>query len=274
MNKKTDQGFGEILQWADTYIQGFLGGEEKVKEVLSVKMRHGPEVGLEARRIAKSLGLPTESVELASIAGVLHDIGRFEQFVRYRTFVDHQSVNHALLGAAILREHKVLDSLRDEDAQCILFAIENHNSYNTQPDFPESFSTMLKILRDADKIDILRIMTDLFDSGGNPDLDALTAGLENTGPLSYEVSSAIHARRLVKNQDVRNLNDLKMLYSSWVFDVHFPVTMTIFRERRYLDRIRESITRTQEIDILFDVIEQYFLNFSLSVSHSSSNHLN
>jgi putative nucleotidyltransferase with HDIG domain len=227
-------------------------------------MRHGVQVGLEARRIAMSLGLPIEMIELADTAGLLHDIGRFEQFTQYKTFVDHRSIDHAKLGATILKEQKVLADLDEETAGCILYAIEHHNRYDIPSDCPERDITALKILRDADKIDILRIMTEFFDGEEKREMSALTAGLKSTGPASREICDAIETRRTARVRDVKNLNDLKLFYLSWVFDLHFPYTISIFRERGYLDRIENSIAPSQKDEPLFGGIQRYFSEINIA----------
>ena len=45
-------------------------------------------VAEEARRIAKSLNLSEEEQDLAELIGLLHDIGRFEQWKWYGTYSD------------------------------------------------------------------------------------------------------------------------------------------------------------------------------------------
>ena len=54
--------------------------------------------------IASSIGLNEEKINLAKLIGLLHDIARFEQYTRYQTFRDIESIDHGNLGAEILQQ--------------------------------------------------------------------------------------------------------------------------------------------------------------------------
>ena len=90
----TGQACWKILEWSDKYIRTFLYSNTETRDFLLPKMQHAVEVGLEARRIAISLDLSDDKISLAEAVGLLHDIGRFEQYARYKTFLDYRSINH------------------------------------------------------------------------------------------------------------------------------------------------------------------------------------
>lgn len=55
-----------------------------------------------------SLGLDQDEIDLASLIGLLHDIGRFEQLKRYNCFIDSKTIDHALLGVQILFDDNLI----------------------------------------------------------------------------------------------------------------------------------------------------------------------
>ena len=57
-------------------------------ENLNKKYYHTYRVMGICKAIAKSLKLSDEEINLAKIIGLLHDIARFEQYTKYRTFAD------------------------------------------------------------------------------------------------------------------------------------------------------------------------------------------
>ena len=75
------------------YAAHYNAADAKVK----LKIDHTYRVAALCARIAQSLDLPPEDVDLAWLSGILHDVGRFEQLRRYNTFIDAQSVSHAAL---------------------------------------------------------------------------------------------------------------------------------------------------------------------------------
>ena len=76
---------------------------------LTEEIAHGIYVSRLAREVARELSMPEEAEEHVAFAGLLHDIGRFEQVRRYGTFVDSVSVDHAALGADLLFREGLLD---------------------------------------------------------------------------------------------------------------------------------------------------------------------
>ena len=80
------------------YTEHYNAADPKVK----LKIDHTYRVAALCARIARSLSLPPEDVDLAWLCGLLHDVGRFEQLRRYNTFIDSQSVSHAALSVQVL----------------------------------------------------------------------------------------------------------------------------------------------------------------------------
>ena len=112
-------------------------------------------------RIAVSEKLSQEDISLAWLCGMLHDIGRFEQIKNYGTFIDADSIDHALLGAEILfDEGKIQDYLEQPSDELCAFlrrVISCHSAYRVPKDYDERTKLFADILRDADKIDILKV---------------------------------------------------------------------------------------------------------------------
>ena len=88
------------------YTSHYNAADPKVK----LKIDHTYRVAALCERIANSLSLPPQDVDLAWLCGLLHDVGRFEQLRRYGTFIDAKSIDHALMSVTVLFEE---DRLRD-----------------------------------------------------------------------------------------------------------------------------------------------------------------
>ena len=74
--------------------------------------------------------------KIANVTALLHDIGRFEQFRNYQTFLDLNSVNHAELGLSILEREQVLNALSTDERECIISGIRYHNRATLPSDLP------------------------------------------------------------------------------------------------------------------------------------------
>ena len=76
-----------------------------------LKQLHSRRTCEEMLYLADELGLSENQKRIADVIALLHDIGRFEQFVGYRTYNDAKSVNHCLLGLDVLEKSAVFDGL-------------------------------------------------------------------------------------------------------------------------------------------------------------------
>ena len=112
------------------YTEKYNLSNEKLKR----KQLHSLRVMKKSRIIAQSLKLSEEEIQIATLIGLLHDIGRFEQYTKYNTFSDHNSIDHAELGIRILQENNYIKNyIEDENwISIILIAIKNHNKYKIE----------------------------------------------------------------------------------------------------------------------------------------------
>ncbi|MDZ7641842.1 MAG: hypothetical protein U5J62_07460 [Desulfurivibrio sp.] len=72
--------------WFDQYVDGFASRPEDVQKNIILKKKHSERVRNEIIRIGKTLGLGADARRVAEITALFHDIGRFEQYARYKTF--------------------------------------------------------------------------------------------------------------------------------------------------------------------------------------------
>ncbi|WP_196805020.1 HD domain-containing protein [Butyrivibrio sp. VCB2006] len=127
---------------------------------IALKIAHTYRVADNCEQIARSIGLSEEEVDFAWLSGMLHDVGRFEQVKRYNTFIDSESVDHAEFGADLLfgAEKLILGYIDDRSIDAMMeLVIRQHNKYRIREDVTGKALTFCNILRDADKVDILRV---------------------------------------------------------------------------------------------------------------------
>ena len=101
------------------------------KEEIKRKQEHSLRVMEASRKIADRLGLNEEEIWLASIIGLLHDIGRFEQYNRNNTYLNEMLLDHSNLGIKVLLEDDYIKKYVDNEKYIpiVLVAIKNHNKY-------------------------------------------------------------------------------------------------------------------------------------------------
>lgn len=215
---------------------------------IALKVTHTLHVADLCDRIAREQGWPAADVDLAWLCGLLHDMGRFEQVRRWNTFRDAVSCSHAKLGTSVLfGERECLGEpvpadtpdfgtprIRDfidpsaEDA-VIRTAIELHSDYRLPRDLDPHTRAFTELVRDADKIDILRTVDeDTPETILGCDADELLAS-----SLSPEATQAFDARRCMLRDDRSQPADFLVSFACFAFELAYPQSRGIMREQGY-----------------------------------------
>lgn len=246
-------------KWFSEYVNGFSSPDSFIQRNVDLKAEHTKRVCENIILLSKAEKLGENERRIAETIALFHDLGRFEQFLKYKTFKDSESENHAALGVKILKEAGILSRLSGKEKDIILKAVEYHNLMEipkTASDSPEVLFYS-KLIRDADKLDILRLICKDYEGEEKCRNPALELYLPDTPDCSGPVIEAIMNSRMAKIRDVRNQNDIKLLRLSWLFDINFPKTLALLRKHRYLEIIMSSLPETEEIRRLRKHLENY-----------------
>lgn len=136
------------------YVNNFSLKDENILK----KYEHSLRVMNLTIEIAKDLNLETNEIQLIGLVGLLHDIGRFEQWEKYHTYVDSISIDHGNVGVEILKKDNYINNyIQDENSKEKLYlAIRNHNKIKIEDNMDFNTQIITKIVRDADKLDIMQ----------------------------------------------------------------------------------------------------------------------
>ena len=231
----------KLKAWFEDYVCQFFSEDPVVQKGIELKAEHTRRVCDVIVDIGETLDLSIEDLCMAEASGLLHDIGRFQQYMQYRTFSDHRSVDHAALGVDVIKASRVLDGLVPAMADIIVRVVRYHN----RPFLPlgerDRCLFFLKLLRDADKVDIWRVVTDYYKNAGQSRNLAIEMELPDIDQISDPVYEALMNGQLVQMIDVKTLNDFKLLQIGWIYDVAFPRTFQIVRKKAYLELIRDAL---------------------------------
>lgn len=199
-----------------------------------LKIDHTYRVAGLCRRIAQSLDLSPEDTELAWLCGLLHDMGRFEQLRRYGTFNDAVSIDHAACGAQVLfEEGRIRDYLDAATEDELLHkAVALHSVYRL-PELDERTALFCNILRDADKIDILRVNVEV----PLEEIYNVSSKELHASPISPEVAAAFYEHHAVLRALKHWPADNVVGHMSLVYEMVFPESLRIVKEQGWLDRL-------------------------------------
>lgn len=248
-----------LNNWVENYIDDFIADDKVIQENVDLKRNHTYRVREAILDIGASLGLTTDDLYIAEACALLHDIGRFEQYRRYRTFSDSRSENHAALGVGIIRENRILDKIDSVTSDIILKAVGCHNMA-TVPSSGDGhrWILFLRLVRDADKIDIWHIVTDYYRNPDNYRGDAVGLDLPDIDVVSDSVYNSLKKGGLANMADLCSLNDFKLLQIGWIYDLNFPRSFQIVKERDYIGMIRDTLPESSDrVDEIYKKAEKY-----------------
>ncbi|BDV42510.1 HD family phosphohydrolase [Geotalea uraniireducens] len=247
--------------WFADYCRSFYSADEADNRNIRLKEMHTYQVCAIMERLAVALALPEDDRLLAAAVALFHDLGRFEQYRRYKTFKDAASLNHATLGARILTEQRVLEPLSPEERLLIGKAVALHNVFRLPDALDERSLLHLKLIRDADKLDIWRVFCEYFDLPAGERPSAVGLGFADLPECSAAVIDAVSRGELVNLTALRTLNDFTLLQLSWVYDLNFGESSRLLIERHYLERLAATLPDSAEVRQAVAAVRTYARRF-------------
>lgn len=243
--------------WMDAYMKQFATDDEEVMQGIRIKMIHTGYVTAIARELAQHLQLAPHDVWLAEIMGLFHDVGRFRQYSMYKTFNDAQSEDHADLGLKVLAEEMpYMDDLPAEDAELVRFAIRNHNKKEIEPVADKRKLLFARILRDADKLDIYRVLLPYLTPDG-VDKAPNFIKADASQLVSPDFVQDFAEGRQADYHRLRTHGDRKLVRLMWVYDINFSWTLRKMMERGYVDLIIKYLPEQEGLAIGIRRLRQY-----------------
>ena len=68
---------------------------------------------------------------------------------------------------------------------------------------------------------------------------------------------------MVRIAALKTLGDMRLMYSSWIFDINFPASLACIKERGYLERLLADLSLEPEIIPVRDFLQAYLEKRSL-----------
>ncbi len=253
-----------VKKFFDSFSNSFFADDSYVNTNLQLKVDHTWRVCDEMQYIvshqknsANEPMTPTQK-EIAFCIALLHDVGRFPQFAKYKTYHDRKSVPHAQLSLTAINDNNVLAGFSPTEQHLITTAIAHHSDRDLPANLDKNELLYSQLIRDADKIDIYHVLQGWYDSyAKDPDKFAYEKMFPETDTYSPEILKLLMTASTVDYTLLKNCNDLRLLQLSWVFDINTPAALQRILKRQYLERIFSYLPENKEINQLRDFIFDY-----------------
>lgn len=239
------------------YLSNYDLNADKIKS----KVEHSYRVAEISRKIAKDMNLNEEKQQLAELIGLVHDIGRFKQYETFKNYNVISQFDHGDYGAELL-SHEIRKYIETSKYDNIIIkAVKNHNKYKIEENLTDEELFFSKLIRDADKIDILYECLNIFWKDKEE--------LINQSILSNEMYEQFKKQKLIKIEKDRNYNtiDDMLITLSYTFDINFKESYKYIKEQDYINKIMQrfkfkNIETKEKVKELINLLNKYIENES------------
>ncbi len=236
-----------IEKWFQNMVNFYSAGDEVTKHNLALKQNHSRATQQIALHLSQSMGWNDHDCKIAECIGLLHDVGRFPQFYYYKTFGDNESRNHAQWGVEVLQKERVLSVFSEEDQELIITAILHHNAFQIPSSVQGRILTFCKLIRDADKLDIYRIMSE----------EHYILDLPDTQVVNPVILDSIFQQKCVQYKHVGTLMDLKLLQLSWVYDLYYIESLFYLQKQELLQKFINTIPASLQVSKAYETVKKF-----------------
>lgn len=237
-----------FLKQAFNSAKNKLNNDRLYISVIKRKFAHSWRVLQNGRKIIYSGEIPllvtNKKLRIqAKQALLFHDIGRFEETVlAYKnssldTF--GKKYDHGVLGADILSENPPFNDMK------IVLAVRHHGhlieEFYNDKDYKKLSAeeqkiaeTYIKIVRDADKLDLYNLQKTEYSIEKDPFFCSLSEE-QKYAPLSDEVKEQFFNMTTINHKSIKCFADRILGCISWIFDINYKYSLKIIDENEYID---------------------------------------
>lgn len=211
------------------------------------KYDHSLRVMELSKKYATLLGFSDEDIELATLIGLLHDIGRFEQLRVYNTYNDLRTIDHADYSVIQLFDKGLIKKFtnKEEWYPIIYHAIKYHNKPELKLTNNERINMHSKLIRDADKVDIIYLLGVLGELNQKCDKDLITPSVLET----------FKNYKFIARKDTKNRNDRILIQFAFAFDINNNIALKDFR--KYIIYFGKQIEGGKQFDEVLNIVLEY-----------------
>ncbi len=238
-----------------SYALSFADAPENVPQAIQLKIAHTFDVCAISDRIAEREGgvFSGRGRFLAFLCALFHDVSRFRQYREFRTFRDADSFDHGEVSAEIFLQKFPLEGLSRAETELVATAVRHHNKRVLPPDIPGEFLPFAKLVRDADKLSIIRIINNFLATPEEYQEAAVKIGMEETPGFTKALAQAAIDGGQIAHASMHNLNDFKISIFAWAQDLNYPAAAEYLVEQRLYETLRTFLPDDPMMDTLLEV---------------------
>ena len=256
-----EKEIAEFTKYANTFDMNV--------DAIKLKYFHTLRVVEYTRKILNIGNYAQDLIRLSLIGALLHDIARFKQWTDYNTYKDCNSFDHGNMAYEILKHNNYINNYVNNDSEkdIILNAVKQHNKKELELNGNLWADFVAKVVRDADKIDILEKQYNLNDTN----LYLYKDYLNEFGSLSdsqFDINDIllddIVHKRLCSNSNVKYYFDAVLRELAFIFDLNFKESFQIIKDLKIVEskmKLLRYYNKKDENIEKINIIEKTLIDF-------------
>lgn len=237
----------DITRLKETF-KNFVETFDLNDEMIDLKYQHSLRVMELSKKISENSRFSKEDIQLSIIIGILHDYARFHQWKRYKTYSDIKSIDHGNFAVELLTLDVLSKYTKNKDYYKTIYnSIKLHNKKDIPENINKRDEMFLKVIRDADKLDILYLF------GKDKKLLPEDENIE----ISEKVKEAFLLKKQVDRKYQKNKIDKIILALAMVYDLNYKYSFIYLKENKLIEKIYEKVQNKNALKEYFDLIEDY-----------------
>jgi len=221
----SESGNLRTLDWPETNRNATLNEVE-------MKISHTFMVRDHCKEIAQWLRLSEHDIKLATIIGLFHDLGRFNQALWYGTMNDRITGSHGDMSVEVFLKDAPHTGMSDYDKHFVTEALRYHNHFKIPDNLSPRAKLFTKLVRDADKMDIFRFYTNKEETSKFRFII-----VDGEGERSPELVERLLQGKNLHINELKNPNDRVLMQISLVYDLNFGYSCQWLLEKGYLAKL-------------------------------------
>lgn len=241
-----------------TFITFFKQESYNENQTLEKTIEHIEKVVDNILILADSLELSENEKIIAEMAARFHDIGRL--WILLPGNSECNITDHAEASIEYLKVNEPFNQLEISIQNIIIQVIRNHN----KPDLPQKENETLlfyvKLLRDADKLDVWRATSEYITrKAGKPNI-VNELQLSDKGVVTTSFCKIIIEGGIPNKSDLVTFHDFIIFQMSWVFDLHFKKSFQILNQKQYIRYLYDSLPKNDSVIEIYRMLRIYIEN--------------
>lgn len=255
----TEKLLKECHKEFEAFFQSLIIGTTEIQHKVDEVRSHSLRVAQNSQLIAKVVLQNDEEKYIAELIALLHDLGKAAMLALGTESATTIQRDHASESAKLIQKMTFYSNLSDEEQLIFVKSVENHSKIKLPKLDNEQQTTFARILRDADKLDVYDSSYRFFkERYGNQPI--ATFDLINHPEVSEKIMKSILSGKSAMVEDMKTMNDYKLVLLAMAFDLNYKITFKIMSEKQYVQKIYETLPKRDQIIDAYRAVKLFVEN--------------